>query len=140
MKVKTTEHTNNIQTRIASVDIGEDKTMGMDKGVKGTAPPNKVINRGAIALKNFRLTEKSEIKENTTSVQQSAEKQLPLTAKGGVGVTEQIRTPSQQLGKTAKEPIRPSIRYPINCPDYDWSKDEYHSASEELPEPEPSKK
>ena len=30
---------------------------------------------------------------------------------------------------TVEEPTALSIRYPINCPEYDWSKDEYHSAS-----------
>ena len=63
------------------------------------------------------------------------EQRLPQTAKGGVPG----KVPSDPKTKedTIVETTTPSIRYPINCPDYDWSKDEYHSASEELSVPDP---
>ena len=56
----------------------------------------------------------------------TADHHAPPTAKGGVPMSDR-----KQLRDTVEEPTAPTVRCPINCPDYDWSKDEYHSASEE---------
>ena len=85
--------------------------------------------------------------ENATAKGGAAEKPLPQpnrmatrgqekqqTAKGGAAGSMQSadKSSGQQTGQTNRRP-NPTIRYPINKPDYDWSADEYHSATEELP-------